>query len=152
LADLAPGIAASSPIPGRNVCFEHRCIGCCQGTEMALSEEDIRRIESLGYERESFAVESKGLVILKNAHHRCVFHDGTRCTIYEARPKGCRLYPVVFAEYSGRAIMDHLCPFWSEFSRTPEISHESQDLHRMLIEEARKRKKSRLQVPKSGQG
>jgi Fe-S-cluster containining protein len=115
---------------------------------MALSEEDIRRIESLGYRKEAFAVESKGFVILKNAHRRCVFHDGTRCTIYEARPKGCRLYPVVFAEYSGRATMDHLCPFWSEFSRTPEISRESVDFQRLLIEEARKRKKSRLSLPK----
>jgi Fe-S-cluster containining protein len=117
---------------------------------MALSEEDMRRIESLDYRRESFAVESKGLVILKNAHRRCVFHDGTRCTIYEARPTGCRLYPVVFAEYSGRATMDHLCPFWGEFSRTPESSRESRDLHRLLIEEARQRKRSRLPKPKGG--
>ena len=117
---------------------------------MALSEEDMRRIESRGYKRESFAAESKGLVILKNARHRCVFHDGTRCTIYEARPKGCRLYPVVFAEYLGRATMDHLCPFWGEFFRTPESSRESKDLHLLLIEEARKRKRSRIPVPKSG--
>lgn len=117
---------------------------------MALSEEDMRRIESLGYKEESFAVESKGLVILKNAHHRCVFHDGTRCTIYEARPKGCKLYPVVFAEYSGRATMDHLCPFWSEFSRTPESGRASRDLHRLLIEEARQRKRSRLPKSKGG--
>jgi Fe-S-cluster containining protein len=116
---------------------------------MALSEEDMRRIESRGYKRESFAAESKGLVILKNAHHRCVFHDGTRCTIYEGRPKGCRLYPVVFAEYSGRATMDHLCPFWGEFSRTPELSRRSKDLHRLVIEEARKRKRSRIPAPKS---
>lgn len=117
---------------------------------MALSEEDMRRIESLGYKRESFAVESKGLLILKNAHHRCVFHDGTRCTIYGVRPKGCGLYPVIFAEYSESATMDHLCPFCSEFSRTPESSRESKDLHRLLIEEARQRKRSHLPKPKGG--
>lgn len=116
---------------------------------MALSEEDMRRIESLGYKRESFAVESKGFVILKNVNHRCVLHDGTRCTIYDTRPRGCRLYPVVFAEYSGRSTMDRMCPFWSEFSYTPESSRESKNLHRQLIEEARKRKRSRIPVPKS---
>ena len=150
MADPAPAVSTSSPIPGRNVCFEHRCISCCQGTEMALTEEDIRRIESLGFKKESFAVESKGLVILRNAHHRCVFHDGTRCTIYDARPKGCKLYPVVFAEYSGHATMDRLCPFWGEFSRTPQAARESEDLQRLLIEEARKRKKSSLSVRESG--
>ena len=117
---------------------------------MALSEGDMRRIESLGHRRESFATESKGLVTLRNVHRRCVFHDGVHCTIYEARPDGCRLYPVVFAEYSGRATMDHLCPFWSEFSLTPLSNRDSKDLHRLLIEEARQRKRSRLPPSKGG--
>ncbi len=33
---------------------------------MALLDEDVRRIESLGYARERFAMESKGLMVLKN--------------------------------------------------------------------------------------
>ncbi|HVP22810.1 MAG TPA: YkgJ family cysteine cluster protein [Conexivisphaerales archaeon] len=134
-------------IPGRNVCIEHGCTRCCHGTTMALSEEDISRIESLGRSRDSFATESNGLIVLRNAHHRCVFHDGVRCTIYQARPAGCRFYPVVFAEYSGRSTLDSLCPFWIEFSCTPELSRESRDLHHLLIMEARRRKLMRLSEP-----
>jgi Fe-S-cluster containining protein len=119
---------------------------------MALTEEDMKRIEASGHRRDSFSIESNGLIVLKNAHHRCVFHDGARCTIYEARPKGCRLYPVVFAEYSGRATMDHLCPFWDEILRTPESGRESVELHHLLIEEARERKKARLVNPTTSQG
>ena len=132
-----------------NVCSEHSCVSCCFGTNMALSEEDMRRIESLGHQRESFAVEFKGLMVLRNAHHRCVFHDGSHCTIYEERPTGCRLYPVVFDESSGRATMDRLCPFWDEFPITPESSRESRELHHLLLTEARRRKEARLSKAKS---
>jgi len=114
---------------------------------MALSEEDIRRIESLGYARERFAMESRGLVVLRNLRHRCVFHDGTRCTIYNERPVGCRLYPVVFAEFSGTAAMDRMCPFWDEFQFSPELRRGSISLHHKLIEEARQRKRARLPKP-----
>ncbi len=81
-------------------------------------------------------MESNGLIVLRNEHHRCVFHDGVGCTIYPVRPAGCRLYPVVFAEYSGRATLDGLCPFWMQFSCTPESSRESKDLYYRLIAEA----------------
>jgi Fe-S-cluster containining protein len=29
----------------------------------------------------------------RNADYDCIFLDGKRCTIYEARPKQCRTYP-----------------------------------------------------------
>ena len=131
----------------RNVCNEHGCTRCCHGTAMALSEEDIIRIESLGHLKKSFAMESNGFITLRNERHRCVFHDGVGCTIYQVRPTGCRLYPVVFAEYSGRATLDSLCPFWIEFSCTPELSRESKELHHRLIAEARRRKLVRLPEP-----
>jgi hypothetical protein len=117
---------------------------------MALLEGDVRRIESLGYARERFAMESRGLIVLKNLHHRCVFHDGERCTIYKERPAGCRLYPVVFEEYSGTASMDRMCPFREEFHLSPESRRGSVNLHHRLIEEARQRKRIRLSKPSKG--
>jgi hypothetical protein len=107
---------------------------------MALLEEDIQRMESLGFARERFAVESKGLVVLRNLHHRCFFHDGTRCTVYAVRPMGCRLYPVVYAEYSGTGALDRLCPFRDEFSLSSESKRGSAELFHRLIREARLKK------------
>ena len=117
---------------------------------MALLDEDVRRIESLGYARERFAMESKGLMVLKSLRHRCVFHDGARCTIYEDRPAGCRLYPVVFAEYVGTAAMDRMCPFRDEFHLSPESRRGSVNLHHRLIQEARQRKRVRRSRPSEG--
>jgi Fe-S-cluster containining protein len=112
---------------------------------MALLEEDIGRIEAMGYRREQFSMDSKGLVVLKNIRRLCVFHDGSSCTIYKARPVGCRLYPLVYAEYSASSTTDRLCPFREEFLFSSESRRESVKLHHQLIEEARRRKKDRLE-------
>ena len=88
-----------------------RCGICCTPTEMELLPEDIERIESLGYRFEEFAeVRQDGTVRLRNVDGHCVFYDpATRsCRIYEHRPIGCRLYPVVYVD--GEVTVDKLCP------------------------------------------
>jgi uncharacterized protein len=78
---------------------------------MLLLDEDVKRIAGLGYEEQFFAAGSEGFKVLKNSEAgRCVFHDGTQCTIYENRPKGCKLYPIIFNEDSMSAVKDDLCP------------------------------------------
>lgn len=93
------------------------CGICCLGTEMELLAEDIERIISLGYRLEEFAVERDGMYRLKNVDGHCVFYDpSTRlCKIYQNRPVGCRLYPLVFD--GERVSVDRTCPTWHTVSR-----------------------------------
>jgi len=89
-----------------------KCGICCIGTEMELTAEDIRRIEAAGYKMEDFVVEKDGVYRLKNVDGHCVFYDpATRmCKIYDIRPIGCRLYPLVF---NGVGVeVDKTCPTW----------------------------------------
>ncbi|RLG40132.1 MAG: YkgJ family cysteine cluster protein [Thermoproteota archaeon] len=91
------------------ICLEG-CFLCCLDTEMILTEEDIRRLESLGYEREDFSEFRDGFIRLKNVDGRCFFLKDGKCSIYEYRPLGCRAYPVIFDLSSGKCTLDELCP------------------------------------------
>jgi len=104
---------------------------------MILSESDVRRIVSLGFKEDFFAVEFRGFRKLRNHNGRCIFHDGERCTIYPNRPSGCRLYPVIFDEDLNHPIMDRLCPFSAEFPLSPRARRETSKLYFMLIGERR---------------
>lgn len=79
-----------------------KCGKCCLTYTVKLSDEDIKRIEKLGYEKESFAepdnfdMES-GKHALKMKDNRCIFltkrNNKYLCKIYMNRPKICRKYP-----------------------------------------------------------
>lgn len=101
-----------------NPCLAHGCHACCVGTEMPLREEDIARLESLGYARGDFVRFVDGVPVLATREDgSCVFlgEDGL-CTVYESRPEGCRLYPLVWHLDEGRAVLDPDCPYRHEFS------------------------------------
>jgi len=55
---------------GKNVCRDHRCVSCCYGTEMLLSKDYVRRIMSLGFKEDFFAVESRGFKSLRNSNEK----------------------------------------------------------------------------------
>jgi len=110
-------------------------VSCCFDTEMPLLEEDIERIEGLGFNESSFAVASDGFKVLKNKNGRCVFHDGEKCTIYSNRPAGCKLYPVIFDEDLNRAVKDRLCPYRTEFELSTEKKRDLLIVYRGLITE-----------------
>lgn len=93
-----------------NCCLETKCMQCCIQTNMILSYRDIESIEKMGYEKFFFVSEHNGWLQLKNVDGRCVFHNGTECSIYPQRPKGCTLYPVVYDNDDKRAILDDECP------------------------------------------
>jgi len=78
---------------------------------MPLSRRDIIRIEKLGYKLNEFAVNIDGKYILKNINGHCYFLDerDMKCKIYEYRPIGCRIYPVVYVE-GGYIGVDDECP------------------------------------------
>jgi uncharacterized protein len=77
---------------------------------MILSYRDIETIQQKGYDYRFFVTEHDGWLQLKNNNGRCVFHDGTCCTIYHQRPVGCTLYPVVYDKDNNCAILDEDCP------------------------------------------
>ncbi len=87
------------------------CGRCCHQTEMPLTEEDIATIEGLGFKRENFVVVIDGIPRLRNVNGRCYFLDeSNRCRIYEYRPIGCRIYPIVLDVETGKAVVDDICP------------------------------------------
>lgn len=91
---------------------------------MELTISDIERIRRAGHV--DFTLESGP--VLKNLDGHCVFLDKNgKCDIYEIRPKGCRLYPLVMSMPSRRWLLDPHCPHSEEFSPDPEdiISLES---------------------------
>lgn len=94
-------------------CLRHKCIKCCCETQMPLSAADTRLLEDAG--KSGFCAAQDGWLQLRNEGGRCVFHDGSGCTVYKERPQGCRLYPVVFNEALGKAEQDPECPHGKEF-------------------------------------
>ncbi|PMB75174.1 MAG: YkgJ family cysteine cluster protein, partial [Candidatus Bathyarchaeota archaeon] len=71
---------------------------------MLLSEADIKRLEKVGYNREEFVrYDKKGFAKLRNNRGYCVFYNPQkeRCKVYNYRPLGCRIYPVIYSEGEG---------------------------------------------------
>ncbi len=106
------------------------CGRCCHETEMPLTEEDVRRISDLGYDPKEFAVKVDGVYRLRNVNGKCYFLDEqNRCRIYEHRPIGCRIYPVVLDVERGKAVLDDECPMgWTvseeDFKRAEAVLRE----------------------------
>ena len=86
------------------------CGICCEETMMELSSEDIEGLEEKGYCLEDFAVIDDCVTRLRNVDGYCYFYSlaDKKCQIYEDRPIGCFLYPVVYLANEG-AIVDDLC-------------------------------------------
>jgi len=87
------------------------CGLCCRDTEMPLTPGDVERLEALGYRRDEFSLMKGGVRVLRNVDGRCYFYEeGRGCRIYPYRPLGCAVYPVVYDEERGRAVVDGYCP------------------------------------------
>lgn len=80
---------------------------------MALSNKDVEMIKTLGFDEDFFVINVDGWLQLRNMDGRCVFHDGELCIIYDHRPEGCRLYPLIYD--GGLAMLDKECPYREEF-------------------------------------
>jgi len=93
------------------------CGICCEETVMELSSEDIARLKKIGYRLEEFAVKDNSAIRIRNIDGYCIFYNRAdkKCKIYEKRPMGCRLYPVVYLANEG-AIVDELCPMGNTIS------------------------------------
>jgi Fe-S-cluster containining protein len=123
-----------------NCCLETKCIQCCRETNMILTYHDIENIEKKGYDRNYFITEHDGWFMLKNKNSRCVFHNGTLCTIYHERPEGCTLYPVVYDTDDACAILDDECPQQQCFPLTKPKESQLHALVRILEKERMQRR------------
>lgn len=121
-------------------CIRFKCIQCCLDTEMLLLNEDIERIEGLGFDRSYFVSNIDGWLKLKNRGGRCVFNDGKKCLIYENRPEGCKSYPIIYDEDRNCATIDEDCPHGDEFKMTKIEMELAISIAKKLKDERRKRK------------
>lgn len=78
------------------------CGKCCTGAPgyVWLTENDIERLAThLNLSREAFInqhcryVGKRISLKERSISYSCIFLDGKRCTVYEARPIQCRTYP-----------------------------------------------------------
>jgi Fe-S-cluster containining protein len=111
---------------------------------MLLSEEDISRLEKIGYNRKHFVLYDKqGFAKLRNRRGYCFFYDLKKrsCKVYEYRPLGCRIYPVIYNEGEG-VVVDKLCPMRDTVSKG-ELKRNCVEVMKLLHridEEAEKRR------------
>lgn len=100
---------------------------------MVLSNADIKRLESVEYNRQEFVRFNKeGFALLRNRQGYCVFYQPERlsCRVYSLRPEGCRIYPIIISEGEG-VIADDLCPLAATVSQS-EINSKTGRLRRFL--------------------
>ncbi len=76
-----------------------QCANCCRVATTQVSERDIERLAkffrlSIAAFQSMYTVESpdEGRILKRN-ENGCVFLDGNLCSIYEARPHTCELFP-----------------------------------------------------------
>lgn len=120
---------------------------------MLLSEADVKRLEKIGYVRREFARwNNRGYAQLRNARGHCVFYDPKKpqCKAYDARPLGCRLYPVIYSEEEG-VVVDDLCPMKSTVTNA-EIARKGRKVIRLLKTIDREAKKHRLSSRSTSHG
>ena len=133
------GVTLARPPSKKVPCLIHGCSKCCVETQMPLLEDDIHRITLLGFERDFFTVEKDGWVTLRNQDGKCVFLEDGLCSIYQFRPEGCRLYPIVYDPSQGYAALDEDCPYRDEFKLTPPLVNRVSRVVEQLYREREKR-------------
>jgi Fe-S-cluster containining protein len=104
---------------------------------MLLQKEDIERIKGLGFDNSHFVVNRDGWLQLKNYDGRCVFNECKKCLIYEYRPEGCKLYPIIYDEGKNRTTLDVDCPHRDEFKISKIKEKFVFSLVKTIIEERR---------------
>ena len=99
---------------------------------MPLTSIDIRRISDSG-KKDFYHKDSRQLI---NIDGRCIFLTrGGECTVYDIRPEGCRLYPMIMLLPSREPIMDEECPHGDDFIMEPEDVVDLNRLVDRLLEE-----------------
>lgn len=76
------------------------CANCCREGEAGVSNHDIEKLAKfVGTSREEFRekftmrASDNELILKRTDKDGCVFLEGNRCSVYEARPGSCVHYP-----------------------------------------------------------
>ena len=86
---------------------------------MTMTEEDLSRLEGAG--RSGFyRLNEEGVPQLVNLDGHCVFLVDGRCSVYQHRPEGCRLYPLILDLETDEVVRDDYCPWRDEFEFAAE--------------------------------
>jgi uncharacterized protein len=113
-----------------NLC--QTCGICCLSTEMQLSNEDIELIANKSeLKKEDFCEFYDGFFRLKNVDGHCIFFqkETISCEIYNFRPFGCKLYPMIFDSEKNKCSLDDDCPHRKKFYRhKPEFQKKCSNL------------------------
>lgn len=122
----------------KSPCLIHGCDLCCRETVMPLTHEDIERITGKGYE--GFYLNIDGKNRLKNKDGVCWFLIDGKCRIYEDRPEGCRLYPLIINRKGDKIGLDSDCPHHDEFKVIDSNVTQLLKLVKRVTSESRKEK------------
>jgi len=109
---------------------------------MPLTKKDVVRIRKKGYKTDEFTYEKDGELHLRNRMKKCFFLKEGRCSIYEDRPEGCRIYPLIYDSDSRKFITDELCPHRSEF----KVEEGDKDRLKSLLRRVEKEKARRIRL------
>ena len=132
----------SGNIDSGSPCLLHNCNKCCLETEMPLTKKDVVRIRKKGYKTDEFVIEKDGELHLRNRMKKCFFLKEGRCSIYEDRPEGCRIYPLIYDSDLRKFVNDELCPNRSEFN----VEEANKDRIRLLLRRVEREKARRLKI------
>jgi hypothetical protein len=87
---------------------------------MQLTQADLAQLEEVTGQpwRDFAAYDGHAHVILKNRGGHCIFFSPTdkKCIVYDARPLGCQIYPLVYDTDAGKCAYDEDCPHPREVS------------------------------------
>lgn len=123
----------SIPVVGpTDPCTLHGCSACCHDVEMILTEADLERLRAARPDEDFWFEADDGHLQLRTrdappaagshaapgaSPRPCWFLDAAgRCTVWEDRPEGCRLYPAFYDETLREvALDDDYCPHTDGF-------------------------------------
>ncbi|WP_461866473.1 YkgJ family cysteine cluster protein [Thermococcus sp.] len=144
-----------------NSSFKFKCIEncgkCCMELDIPLRDEDIARIEELGYNAWEFVDYEKmfyrgdkflGYALKKRPFdNACIFLDeNKKCKIYPYRPRACRLYPFILIKHGPTLEVyireDDFCPGINHPNGEPITPEFVRDYFNEIIEEYRRETRS----------
>jgi Fe-S-cluster containining protein len=93
---------------------------------MTLTVEDVQRLTSLGFRR-FYRVNVTGDLQIVNVAGECIFLEEGRCTVYDHRPEGCWLYPLILEVDGDETTLHDFCPYRDEFDFDEEDEQRLRD-------------------------
>jgi len=128
-------------------CQRLNCQRCCHETEMTLTEEDVKRIDALGYK--DYYMLRNGYLQMRNIDKKCFFLREGFCQIHLDKPIGCKLYPQVLDIDKWVVMLHDFCPSTKEFQFDKEDARRLKETIKVEERERRSRLAGKKKTHKS---